>query len=133
MSESGELSVPALIGRVIESQVHAGVRYQLEGLVGAGGMGSAYLARRDGPEGSSAVVALHGSLNSGQLAPIARPDVPFTPHVTVAALEDPEQAAAVADELNASGVAIAGTIFAIDVLELDGKAVREILRIDLRG
>ena len=83
-------------------------------------------------EGSSAVVALHGSLNSGQLAPIARPDVPFTPHVTVAALEDPEQAAAVADELNASGVAIAGTIFAIDVLELDGKAVREILRIELR-
>jgi 2'-5' RNA ligase len=82
-------------------------------------------------EGSSAVVALHGSLNSGQLAPIARPDVPFTPHVTVAALEDPEQAAAVADELNASGVAIAGTIFAIDVLELDGKAVREILRIEL--
>ena len=82
-------------------------------------------------EGSSAVVALHGSLNSGQLAPSARPDVPFTPHVTVAALEDPEQAAAVADELNASGVAIAGTIFAIDVLELDGKAVREILRIEL--
>ena len=60
------------------------------------------------------------------------PDTPFTPHVTVAALEDPEQAAAVADELNASGVAIAGTIFAIDVLELDGKAVREILRIELR-
>jgi 2'-5' RNA ligase len=83
-------------------------------------------------EGSSAVIALHGSLNSGHLAPIARTDVPFTPHVTVAALEDPEQAAAVADELNASGVAIAGTIFAIDVLELDGKAVREILRIELR-
>jgi len=82
-------------------------------------------------EGSSAVVALHRSLNSGHLAPIARTDTPFTPHVTVAALADPEQAAAVADELNASGVAIAGTIFAIDVLELDGKAVREILRFEL--
>ena len=84
-------------------------------------------------EGSSAVVALHSSLNSGPLAPIARPDIPFTPHVTVAALEDPEQAAAVADELNASGVAIAGTIFAIDVLALDDKAVREISRIELGG
>ena len=84
-------------------------------------------------EGSSAVVALHSSLNSGPLAPIARPDIPFTPHVTVAALEDPEQAAAVADELNARGVAIAGTIFAIDVLALDGKAVREISRIELGG
>ena len=82
-------------------------------------------------EGTSAVVALHRSLNSGHLAPSARTDIPFAPHVTVAALEDPEQAAAVADELNASGVAIAGTIFAIDVLELDGKAVREILRIEL--
>ena len=83
-------------------------------------------------EGSSAVVALHSSLNSGQLAPIARPDIPFTPHVTVA-LEDPGQAAAVADELNAGGVAIAGTIFAIDVLALDDKAVREISRIELGG
>ena len=82
-------------------------------------------------EGSPAVVALHSSLNSGQLAPIARPDIPFTPHVTVAALEDPGQAAAVADELNARGVAIAGTIFAIDVLALDDKAVREISRIEL--
>jgi 2'-5' RNA ligase len=84
-------------------------------------------------EGSPAVVALHSSLNPGQLAPIARPDIPFTPHVTVAALEDPGQAAAVADELNARGVAIAGTIFAIDVLALDDKAVREISRIELGG
>jgi eukaryotic-like serine/threonine-protein kinase len=51
--------------------VHAGVRYQLEGLVGAGGMGSAYLARRDGPEGSSAVVVklVNPSLAGGQVAP----------------------------------------------------------------
>ena len=81
-------------------------------------------------EGSSAVVALHSSLNSDQLAPIARPDIIFTPHVTVAALEE-FGAAAVADDLNARGVAIAGTIFAIDVLALDDKAVREISRIEL--
>ena len=84
-------------------------------------------------EGFSSVVALHESLNSGDFAPIARPDIPFIPHVTVGAFENPEQADAVADELNAGGVAIAGTIFVLDVLELDGKAVREILRIGLGG
>jgi len=84
-------------------------------------------------EGFSVVVALHESLNSGGFAPIARLDIPFIPHVTVGAFENPEQADAVADELNTGGVAIAGTISALDVLELDGKAVREILRIALPG
>jgi 2'-5' RNA ligase superfamily len=78
-------------------------------------------------EGSSAVVALHRSLNSGHLAPIARTDVPFTPHVTVAALEDPEQASAVADELNASG-----DDFRNRRPRVGWQAVREILRIELR-
>ena len=84
-------------------------------------------------EGFSAVVALHESLNSGNVAPIARPDIPFIPHVTVGAFENPEQADAVANELNAGGVAITGTIFVLDVLELDGKTVKQILRIELGG
>jgi 2'-5' RNA ligase len=82
-------------------------------------------------EGFSSVVALHESLNSGNFAPIARPDIPFIPHVTVGAFENPEQVEAVADELNAAGVAITGTIFSMDILELDGKAVREVSRIEL--
>jgi 2'-5' RNA ligase len=84
-------------------------------------------------EGFLAVVALHDSLNSSNFAPPARPDIPFIPHVTVGAFENSEEAEAVADELNVGGVAIAGTIFSIDVLEVDGTAVREMLRIALCG
>jgi len=43
-------------GRYIDSDVQQGVRYVLEEQVGAGGMGAAYLARREAPEGASPVV-----------------------------------------------------------------------------
>ncbi|HWP09337.1 MAG TPA: serine/threonine-protein kinase [Polyangiaceae bacterium] len=46
----------SLRGRVIESEVQAGVRYFLERHVGEGGMGQAYLARREAPEGAGPVV-----------------------------------------------------------------------------
>jgi serine/threonine protein kinase len=45
-----------LRGRIIESEVQAGVRYFIERHVGEGGMGQAYLARREAPEGAGPVV-----------------------------------------------------------------------------
>jgi len=45
-----------LRGRIIESDVQPGVRYQLERHVGEGGMGMAYLAWREAPDGVQPVV-----------------------------------------------------------------------------
>src|SRR5690349_8553514 len=53
---SSSLPPPTLRGRVIESDVQPGVRYQLERHVGEGGMGMAYLAWREAPDGVQPVV-----------------------------------------------------------------------------
>jgi eukaryotic-like serine/threonine-protein kinase len=55
MTESS-LPPPTLRGKVIESEVQPGVRYQLERHVGEGGMGVAYLAWRESPDGVQPVV-----------------------------------------------------------------------------
>jgi eukaryotic-like serine/threonine-protein kinase len=53
---ASSLPPPTLRGRIIESDVQPGVRYQLDRHVGEGGMGMAYLAWREAPDGVQPVV-----------------------------------------------------------------------------
>src|SRR4030095_10233001 len=53
---TSSLPPPTLRGRIIESDVQPGVRYQLDRHVGEGGMGMVYLAWRESPDGVQPVV-----------------------------------------------------------------------------
>jgi eukaryotic-like serine/threonine-protein kinase len=60
-----------LVGRVLASERQPGVRYCLEQIVGEGGMGTAYLARRETTDGTSPVVVkvMHEQVLAGEIAP----------------------------------------------------------------
>lgn len=60
-----------LVGRGFASERYPGVRFALERLVGSGGMGVAFLARREAPEGSSFVVVklMRPDFAAGEISP----------------------------------------------------------------
>ena len=71
MLQRNEEPIASLIGRVIQSHAAAGVHYRLERIVGEGGMGTAYLALREGPSGSAPVVVkvMREDPGLGEIAP----------------------------------------------------------------
>lgn len=66
-------------------------------------------------EGHSSIVRLHDRLYTGPLESFLRLDIPYIPHITIGSLPDRAQAKALCDELNARGLAIAGTLDALTV------------------
>lgn len=73
-------------------------------------------------EGFSGISRLHDALYSGLLSSHLRLDIPFVPHITLAASTDRSAVKSLCDELNAAGSAVYGTIEALSVASLqDGK------------
>lgn len=75
-------------------------------------------------EGRAELVALHDRLYSGVLAPYARAEIPFVPHITVAAFEQLEASAEFAATLNRDGLAIRGTVACVYVVDASEHQVR---------
>jgi 2'-5' RNA ligase len=61
-------------------------------------------------EGHSAIALLHDRLYTGVLAAHLRLDIPYVPHITVAATRDVAAAKALCDALNERGIDIAGQL-----------------------
>ncbi|MBB6563823.1 2'-5' RNA ligase [Acidovorax soli] len=71
-------------------------------------------------EGHSAIALLHDRLHTGVLAAHLRLDIPYVPHITVAATRDVAAAKALCDGLNEQGVDIAGELRLLSVGMLQG-------------
>jgi len=82
---------------------------------------------------ADAIAALHDRLHDGALRPHFRRDIPFLPHMTVAAKPDTRECSALADELIARCRGIRGRIIAIDLVDTDSTPVATLRRFLLSG
>jgi 2'-5' RNA ligase len=84
-------------------------------------------------EGHAAITLLHDRLYRGPLAPSLRPQLPYTPHITIGSCSDFGQAKAWCDALNGHGVDVAGTLSALTVGALRADSFRVLRRFELMG
>lgn len=77
-------------------------------------------------DGEFEIRRLHDRLYSGILAPLLRTDIPFIPHVTVAAFDRTEEAEQAVEKIGP--FTVHGSLSAMDLLEFNGTAVTELHR-----
>ncbi|MES2894492.1 MAG: 2'-5' RNA ligase family protein [Pseudomonadota bacterium] len=101
---------------------------------------SSYLAVRDSEDqmshvfmvpdhGRAEIEALHDALHTGKMAQGLRLDIPFIPHVTVAAREDHSAAMDLARTLGQVGVA--ARLSGLELISFDGDRIRRLHRVEL--
>lgn len=73
-------------------------------------------------QGASRIIDLHDRLYSGFLEPHLRADIPFIPHITVAAHADVHECERLAAILNEQRREIHGEVTAVDVVPGEGEA-----------
>lgn len=84
-------------------------------------------------EGADAITALHDRLYAGPLAAHLRADLPFVPHVTVAADADFDACERVADRLRGELQPIRAVLDAADLIEIEDGVVRTVASHRLSG
>jgi 2'-5' RNA ligase len=84
-------------------------------------------------EGRAEIAALHDRLYDGPLRAFLREDLPFVPHITVAASSDRARWEATRQEVASALRPIEGTIGSLDVLEIGDDGIRTAARFDLTG
>ncbi len=82
-------------------------------------------------EGHSAIALLHDRLYTGVLAAHLRLDIPYVPHITVAATRDVAAAKALCDGLNGQSVDVAGQLQCLTVGALQGGRLQTIAKFPL--
>ena len=82
-------------------------------------------------EGREVIAALHGRLYEGALAPHRRPDIPFIPHITIAAHPDLAWCRDFADNVNRTLPRMRGTLDALDVIVVGTGHVETLARLTL--
>jgi 2'-5' RNA ligase len=88
-----------------------------------GGGGHVFLVPDEGLE---EIATLHDRLYGGLLRPHLRADIPFTPHMTVAANADLTWCESLAQELNRDRRSIRGTLEGIELVHVDTPRVNSI-------
>jgi 2'-5' RNA ligase len=84
-------------------------------------------------EGGAAITALHDLLYDGPLRAFLRDDLPFVPHVTVAAATDLSRCEAIRQEVARAARTIEGNIRTLDVVEITDDGIRTATRCELTG
>jgi 2'-5' RNA ligase len=94
--------------------------------VGSGG--HVFLIPEDGRD---ALAGLHERLYEGALQPHVRRNIPFTPHITVAAGTAMDPLHALAGELNAKNLSIRGSVSDIVLVDVTEDAIRQVANYSL--
>jgi hypothetical protein len=121
-------------GRHVRSHLHgqAAIPFELRcALVVKDALGEATHTFLVPDQGFSDLVKLHDRLYSGILAAHLRLDIPFIPHITVAASPDAAVCKRVADEINSQEIAIRGTISALDIVHFASQRVATVEEVKL--
>jgi 2'-5' RNA ligase len=84
------------------------------------------------PDEGAEIVAVHGRLYGGVLAPFLRADIPFVPHLTVGASDSLQAGEQLASELNRDGLGLRGVLADVQLVDVSEHRVRTLVEFSRR-